>query len=61
MNMVERVARAIGKLERDWNGVTSMADRHRARAAIEAMLEPSEGMVFAGGNNRKSEAGGEQC
>lgn len=47
--MVERVARAISKAdENDGSIVTWVSYRRTARAAIEAMREPTESMMEAG-------------
>jgi len=47
MNMIERVQEAIWQIGAA-NDITQEDARHLARAAIEAMLEPTQGMEQAG-------------
>jgi len=48
MTMIEKIARAMAASDKmdcdEWGGLY----QERARAALQAMLEPSEGMVEAG-------------
>lgn len=46
-SMIERVAKALSDLWYDSSGTAS--EKEQARAAIEAMREPTEEMIFSGG------------
>lgn len=51
--MVQRVADALEKVQREAGPYAGVAYTDLARAAIEAMMEPSEEMIEAGCDGRK--------